>query len=103
MQVGVSKAQTDVHSCCHHHNLTAGHSHFHHMHWFINFHSTTFWGWGLRFKPQVQVQPLLEPEPVRRFRFWYSAKPDSQTPGLKLGLNQVQKVQEVDCSQSKTW
>ena len=65
-------------------------------HWFVDFHG----GWGLRFELQVQVRPLLEPEPAKRFGFRYSAEPDSQTPGSKSGLNQVQKVWEPDHGQS---
>ena len=53
-------------------------------------------GWGLRFEPQVWVQPLLEPEPAKRFRFRYSAEPDSRTPGSKSGSDWVWKVQEPD-------
>ena len=63
--------------------------------------STTFWGWGSRFEPQVRVRPLLEPEPAKRFRFRYSAEPDSWIPGLKSGLNWVWKVWELDHSQSR--
>ena len=49
---------------------------------------------------QVWIQPLLEPEPPKRFRFKYSTEPDPWTSGSKSGLNQVQKVWEPDCDQS---
>ena len=45
--------------------------------------------WGSRFKLQVRVQPLLEPEP------------EPQTPGSKSGSGWVQKVQEPDHGQSR--
>ena len=57
-------------------------------------------GWGLRFEPQVRVQPLLEPEPAKRFGFKYSAEPDSRTPSLKSGSDRVRKVQDLDHGQS---
>ena len=63
-------------------------------------HSTTFWGWGSRFEPQVQVWLLLESEPAKRFGFRYSSEPDTWTPGSKSGSNRVQKVQELNCGQS---
>ena len=43
--------------------------------------------WGLRLEPQVQVWPLLEPEP------------EPQTPGSKSGSDWVQKVQEPEHGQ----
>ena len=58
-------------------------------------------GWGSRFEPQVRVWLLLEHEPAKRFRFRYSAKPDSQTPGSKSGSDRVWKVREPDCGQSR--
>ena len=57
-------------------------------------------GWGSRFEPQVRVQPLLEPEPAKRFGFRYSAEPDSRTPGSKSGSDRVQKIREPDHGQS---
>ena len=41
--------------------------------------------WGLRFEPEVQVHPLPKLKPTKRFRFGYSAEPNSQTLGLRSG------------------
>ena len=57
--------------------------------------------WGLRFKPEVWVCPLPEPEPAKRFMFRDSAEPDSWTSGSESGLDWIQKVWEPDHGQSK--
>ena len=54
----------------------------------------------LRFGLLVQIPPIAEPEPTKRFGFDPLPKPKSRTPGSDSGLNQVQEVHELDHGQS---